>query len=71
MQWAVHSQLVVSIHLRHMPSPELEKEEWEIIDNCAETGEPLLGDCRGCCLLWCDAVLNAHWKNLLNIAYPD
>lgn len=57
--------------LRFMPSPELSKETWEVIDYCAETGERLDGEVRGPCLLWCDAILNRHWMKLLDEAYPD
>jgi len=54
-----------------MPSPELSKEEWEIIYYCADNGECLPGENRGPCLLWCDAVLNRHWKILLSEAYES
>ena len=54
-----------------MPSPELSKEEWEIIYFCADNGECLPGENRGPCLLWCDAVLNRHWKTLLSEAYES
>ena len=54
-----------------MPSPELSKEEWEIIYYCADNGECLTGENRGPCLLWCDAVLNRHWKILLSEAYES
>ena len=55
--------------LRLMSSPELTTEEWEMIDHSAETERPLEGDTRGACLLWCDAVLNRHWRQLLEEAY--
>lgn len=57
--------------LRHMPSPTLELQVWEMIDYCGESGAPLEGDTRGACLLWLDAVLNAHWPKLLDEAYPN
>lgn len=57
--------------LRLMPSPELSDEYWEMIDHSAESGLPLPDDTRGACLLWCDAVLNRHWRQLLDEAYPD
>ena len=57
--------------LRLMPSPELSAECWELIDHSAESGQPLPDDTRGACLLWCDAVLNRHWRQLLDEAYPD
>ena len=58
-------------HLRFMPSPELSKESWEIIDYCAENPgkRPTPDEVRGACLLWCDAVLNRHWVALLDEAY--
>jgi len=66
--------LLAKLHMKRdqlclMPSPELSLECWEVIDHCAETGEPLHGDTRGACLLWCDAVLNRYWRQLLDEAY--
>lgn len=63
--------LMPKICLRLMQSPELSAECWEMIDHSAESERPLPGDSRGACLLWCDAVLNRHWRAMLDEAYPD
>ena len=58
------------ISLRLMPSPELAPEIWKIIDYGAETGlRPCPTEVRGPCCLWADAVLNRHWKTLLEEAF--
>lgn len=59
-------------NLRLMTSPELSPETWEIINYCAYTGNrPTPDEVRGPCLLWCDAVLNRYWVELLDEAYTD
>ena len=61
-----------NIQLRLMPSPEINQEIWDVIDYGAEgKGRPSPTEVRGPCMLWADAVLNRHWKVLLEEAYAN
>lgn len=58
------------INLRFMPSPDVFAEAWRVIDYLAEgRGRPNPTEVRGACMLWADAVLNRHWKALMQEAY--